>query len=239
MSTEQCTSNCPLNEQSTQTSTSPHLRCVHPAQLPLPGPQPETPIRILVHSFSCCSQFNDNNQNIKTCMWQLLCILPFFSIITMTQKYRKGWHINKRIKTSLDSLHSFHRRRHTHYQPHQHSTESVAVHYNTLHCDTLKFITIHRITLWYTTIHYNTSHYIVIHWNSLQYITFPNVKSHYIKFTYITHQRRNPINIPLSPLLFYLISRGDLKYALQNTNSHQTMTIVLNDFNVDCCHSKH
>ena len=145
----------------------------------------------------------------KACMWQLLCILPFFSIITMTQKYRKGWHINKRIKTSLDSLHSFHRRRHTHYQPHQHSTESVAV------------------------------HYIVMHWNALQYITFPNVKSHYIKFTYVTHQRGNPINIPLSPLLFYLISRGDLKYALQNTNSHQTMTIVLNDFNVDCCHSKH
>ena len=209
---------CPLNSVRPivhWTSSPPRPPPLHiygvytPAQPPLPGPQPETPIRILVHSFSCCSQFNDNNQNIKTCMWQLLCILPFFSIITMTQKYRKGWHINKRIKTSLDSLHSFHRRRHTHYQPHQHSTESVAV------------------------------HYIVMHWNALQYITFPNVKSHYIKFTYVTHQRGNPINIPLSPLLFYLISRGDLKYALQNTNLHHTMTILLNDFNVDCSHSKH
>ena len=90
----------------------------------------------------------------------------------MTQKYRKGWHINKRIKTSLDSLHSFHRRRHTHYQPHQHSTESVALHYIvmhwnslqyiTLHCDTLQFITIHYITLWCIEIHYNTSHFLTL-----------------------------------------------------------------------------
>ena len=71
-------------------------------------------------------------------------------------------HINKRIKTSLDSLHSFHRRRHTHYQPHQHSTESVAVHYNTLHCDTLKFIILQYITLWYIDIHYNTSHFLTL-----------------------------------------------------------------------------
>ena len=148
-------------------------------------------------------------------MWQLLCILPFFSIITMTQKYRKGRHHWMVYIVSTGGA-----------TP---TTSPINIPLNLLQ----------YITLWYIEIHYNTSHYIVIHCNSLQYITFPNVKSHYIKFTYITHQRGNPINIPLSPLLFYLISRGDLKYALQNTNSHQTMTIVLNDFNVDCCHSKH